>query len=259
MRRFLLFRLYGAFASWGDIAVGEVRPTAIHPSRSALLGLCGAALGLRRRDGESLTALAASLRFAVLVVRAGVPLRDYHTVQTASYQRGRLRLTRADQLRDPRHHLQTILSFRDYRCDALYDVAAWNESDTPAYSLDRLATALARPTFPLYLGRRACPPALPLAPRLVEAQDARSALDQNSLPVPTTPGDRAQRPIFHQIPGEPLGYFWEGDPESEGEAFEQVTVRRDDPVSPVRRIFHTRKEHFRPFAAPANSEDPDAP
>ena len=34
--------------SWGDIAVGEVRPSAVHPSKSAILGLIAAAIGLKR-------------------------------------------------------------------------------------------------------------------------------------------------------------------------------------------------------------------
>ena len=46
----LVFRLYGPMASWGEIAVGENRHTANYPSKSALLGLLGAALGIERDD-----------------------------------------------------------------------------------------------------------------------------------------------------------------------------------------------------------------
>jgi len=70
MRSFLLFRLYGPLASWGEIAVGEVRPTALQPTRSALLGLLGAALGVRRGDDEAFSALGATLRFAIFVDRS---------------------------------------------------------------------------------------------------------------------------------------------------------------------------------------------
>ena len=52
MREFLIFRLYGMMASWGDIAVGELRPTFDHPSRSAIVGLLAAALGIRRDEEE---------------------------------------------------------------------------------------------------------------------------------------------------------------------------------------------------------------
>jgi len=50
VRDYLVFQLYGPLASWGDIAVGETRPSALTPSRSAILGLLAAALGLKRPD-----------------------------------------------------------------------------------------------------------------------------------------------------------------------------------------------------------------
>jgi CRISPR system Cascade subunit CasD len=34
---YLLFRLYGPMASWGEIAVGEMRHSEVKPSKSALL------------------------------------------------------------------------------------------------------------------------------------------------------------------------------------------------------------------------------
>lgn len=258
MRSFLLFRLYGPLASWGEIAVGEVRPSALQPTRSALLGLLGAALGLRRGDDTALSSLGATLRFAVFVERAGVPARDYHTIQVATPQRGRTPLTRADQLRERRHHLGTILSYRDYRCDALYDVAAWHEGGPPANSLERLAAALEQPVFTLYLGRKSCPLALPLAARVVEADDALAALAARPSSVLEIPGDRRRRPFPALLSGKPLGLFWDGDPGLGDGAAESATVRRDDPVSSARRIFRTRTESFRALDRPAPPEDSDA-
>jgi CRISPR system Cascade subunit CasD len=257
MRSFLLFRLYGPQASWGEIAVGEVRPTALQPTRSALLGLLGAALGLRRGDDASLSALGATLRFAILVERAGVPARDYHTVQVAPPRRGRTALTRADQLRERRHELGTILSYRDYRCDALYDVAAWHEGGPPAFPLERLAAALERPVFTLYLGRKSCPLALPLGARVVEADNARAALESHPAPALKIPGDR-YRAFPAQLPGSPLGLFWEGDPGLGPDAAQSRAIRRDDPVSSARRIFRTRTEDFQALDRHASPEDSDA-
>jgi CRISPR system Cascade subunit CasD len=257
MRSFLLFRLYGPQASWGEIAVGEVRPTALQPTRSALLGLLGAALGLRRGDDASLSALGATLRFAVLVERAGVPARDYHTIQVAAPRRGRTPLTRADQLRERRHDLGTILSYRDYRCDALYDVAAWHEGGPPAFPLERLAAALDRPVFTLYLGRKSCPLALPLGARVVEADNALAALESHPAPTLKIPGDR-HRAFPAQLPGSPLGLFWEGDPGLGPDAAQSRAIRRDDPVSSARRIFRTRTEEFQTLDRHASPEDSDA-
>ena len=50
IRDYLVFRLYGPMCSWGDIAVGEVRPSTVHPAKSAILGLIAAALGIKRPD-----------------------------------------------------------------------------------------------------------------------------------------------------------------------------------------------------------------
>ncbi|HNQ33369.1 MAG TPA: type I-E CRISPR-associated protein Cas5/CasD, partial [Methanoculleus sp.] len=76
MREFLIFRLYGMMASWGDIAVGELRPTFDHPSRSAIVGLLAAALGIRRDEEERLSILSNTCRIAIRVDAPGVLLRD---------------------------------------------------------------------------------------------------------------------------------------------------------------------------------------
>ncbi|MDD5036069.1 MAG: type I-E CRISPR-associated protein Cas5/CasD, partial [Methylococcaceae bacterium] len=81
MPEFLVFRLYGPLASWGDIAVGEQRPTTPHPSKSAILGLVAAALGIRRDENKRHQDLAAGYGYAVRVDAPGVLLRDYHTTQ----------------------------------------------------------------------------------------------------------------------------------------------------------------------------------
>ena len=47
---YLVFRLYGPMASWGQAAVGGDRPTAMAPGKAAIIGLLGAALGVERDD-----------------------------------------------------------------------------------------------------------------------------------------------------------------------------------------------------------------
>jgi CRISPR system Cascade subunit CasD len=42
--------------------------------------------------------------------------------------------------------------------------------------LSALQAALRKPTFVLYLGRKCCPPAAPLDPRLLQAESAHAAL-----------------------------------------------------------------------------------
>jgi CRISPR system Cascade subunit CasD len=56
MSQYLVFQLHGPMASWGVDAPGEVRHSHELPSRSALLGLLAAALGIRRDEEERLNA-----------------------------------------------------------------------------------------------------------------------------------------------------------------------------------------------------------
>jgi CRISPR system Cascade subunit CasD len=75
----------------------------------------------------------------------------------------------------PKHDLNTILSTRDYRQDAASLVAVQDRDGAP-HALSELAQALAKPRFTLYLGRKACPPALPLNPQVIVAKNALLAL-----------------------------------------------------------------------------------
>ena len=174
---FLVFQLQAALAAWGDVAVGEFRGSRDQPGASALIGLLGAALGVRREDEAAHAALRDGYRFAVGVVAAGQLLRDYHTAQVPGRTslKGRPHHTRRDELNLPKHELNTILSTRDYRQNAAWAVAVQALPGAP-HSLDALAAALREPRFVLYLGRKCCPPAAPLAPRLSDAESAHAAL-----------------------------------------------------------------------------------
>jgi CRISPR system Cascade subunit CasD len=161
----LIFQLYAPLSSWGEVAVGEYRPSAEYPSQSAIQGLLGAALGIPRDDDVAQTALRTGYRLAVGVLSQGRLLRDYHTSQVPSHAdlKKRPRATRRDELAVPKQDLNTILSSRDYRQDAAALVAMQVWANAP-YSLVQLAEALKMPKFVLYLGRKSCPVAVPLHP-----------------------------------------------------------------------------------------------
>lgn len=81
MNRYLLFRLYGPMAAWGGTAVGEYRPSDAQPSRTAILGLLAAAVGIRRDQEDALNDLDRSVEIAVRLDMPGEVMRDYHTTQ----------------------------------------------------------------------------------------------------------------------------------------------------------------------------------
>lgn len=174
---YLVFQLQAPLSAWGETAVGEFRPTANYPSESALLGLLAAAFGIRREDEDAHAALRKGYGFAIGVLSSGRLLRDYHTVQVP----GRVSLknrphnSRRDELNLPKDELNTILSTRDYRQDAASVVAVQVRDGAP-YTLSDVAQALAKPRFTLYLGRKACPPALPLNPQIIAAENALTAM-----------------------------------------------------------------------------------
>jgi CRISPR system Cascade subunit CasD len=229
MRNYLLFRLYGPLAAWGDIAVGEYRPTFAYPSKSAIIGLLAAALGIRRDEEERQANLVAAVSFAVRVDAMGVLLRDYHTTQVPSAKKGVIHYTRRSEV--VVDHLNTILSSRDYRCDAAYTVAI-SVTNGSTHTVSDLASALAKPVFALYLGRKSCPLALPLQPRVINAPTLREALE--AMP----PADE----LADIIPNGVSSVYWEDDSAS-GLERHQVITRRDAPRSRKRWQFDERREN----------------
>lgn len=179
MAAFLIFQLYGPLASWGDIAVGEYRPSQGHPSKSAVTGLLAAALGLARDDDAAHVDLAQQYGLGACIRAEGEWLRDYHTIQVPGGEGDHA--TRREELLLDRGRLNTVISRRDYRMDAFYQIAVWRAGDVAPYSLEDLYYALRRPRFSLYLGRKSCPAGLPLYPRMVAGVTLKQAFDDYPL------------------------------------------------------------------------------
>lgn len=238
MTEYLLFRLYGPMASWGDIAVGEVRPSLTHPTKSAMLGLVAAALGIDRADEAAQSALARGYGFAVLVESMGTSLIDYHTAQVPPAGGGkkkRLYPTRKDELETlARNDLSTILSRRTYRMDALATVILWVRNLQAPYTLNEIATALDHPQYVLSLGRKSCPLALPLEAQVVSASTIHEALAKKSF-VTWEPLKCIRVAAAPRL-------FWE-DGTDAGIKAQHTYERRDQPRSRRRWQFDVRNEH----------------
>lgn len=233
----LVFQLYGPLASWGEIAVGESRHSAPYPSKSALIGLLAAALGIRRDEDDLQQAMATGYRFAVKVLGNGSLLKDYHTTQVPDSVRKFRYRTRRDELVIGRERLGTILSSREYRCDAfaLVSVCA---TDTSRWTLNELFEALLTPKFHLYLGRKSCPLALPLKPVLDSYHGFCHALDAYTH---TESFSNRERYVL-SLDKAPARYYWEGDA---GDIEPQQTlIRHDQPLSRSRWQFVQRSENL---------------
>lgn len=102
----LLLRLVGPMQSWGTTSRFDQRDTGKEPSKSGVIGLVAAALGIDREnwtDLEPLTHLSMGVRHD----RSGVPRRDYQTAQ---------RIISADH---SKLH-ETAVTTRDYLADAAF-------------------------------------------------------------------------------------------------------------------------------------------
>lgn len=132
----LLLRLAGPLQSWGSSSRFVRRQTDRQPTKSGVLGLIAAAQGRRRSDSiEDLL----DLRFGVRTDQPGHLVRDFQTART-------------------REGRSMPLSYRYYLADAIFVAGV----EGPDELISTIVEALHEPTFPLYLGRRSCPPSGPL-------------------------------------------------------------------------------------------------
>ena len=135
MKSTLLLRLAAPLQAWGTDSLFETRRTDRGPSKSGVIGLVAACMGLGRTD--PLDRLA-GLRFGTRADQPGKILRDFHVA---------------------RGKKDTYITYRYYIEDAVF--LAGLESEDEEF-LDRIASALETPVFPPFLGRRSCPPVSPL-------------------------------------------------------------------------------------------------
>ncbi len=228
--RYLTFQLYGPLQSYGDVAVGELRPTRTMPTRSALCGLVAAALGIRRSDAAELAAIRDGYDIGVAQVRAGNSLRDFHTVQMPSAGAKKMFYCRRDEMADS--DVNTLVSFRDYLANAFFLVCL-RERESAPHSLESVARALRRPHFTLFLGRKSCPPALPLHPVLKECfsmAEALSAYESDDC-------------VMDMLPSRGEAAVWRVESDRAWPSSEETIFVRDQAEAHQRRQFALRAVH----------------
>jgi CRISPR system Cascade subunit CasD len=153
----LLLRLAGPFQSWGVQSRFTERDTLLEPSKSGVIGLLCAALGRKRH--EPLDDLN-RLKMGVRGDREGVLKMDYHTAGGTHTIREaeKYYVAKADGTR-PEPGKGAVESRRYYLADADFLVGLEGDDEVLLRCLDR---ALARPRWPLYLGRKAFVPGAPI-------------------------------------------------------------------------------------------------
>lgn len=208
----LLLRLAAPLQSWGVDSKFETRKTNREPTKSGVIGLLAAALGIRRDDVAGLQRLN-QLHCSVRVDQEGELLVDFHTAKALKDQyvtKRRHRMTyeiiRDEEVKTP------YVTYRHYLADAIFLVAL--ESDDIDL-LKELSDAIQHPVFPLYLGRRSCPPTFPICLGIRDC-NMHEALEKEPWLVPewrqrkttsaslrvlteTDPGEHGAAPL-HDLP-----------------------------------------------------------
>jgi len=132
--------------SWGTTSRFDQRDTGKEPSKSGVIGLLAAAMGI---DRENWTDLEPLTRFSMGVRhdRPGVPKQDYQTAGCA----GNDTIIKADGKQSE----DGVVSQRFYLADAVFLVGL--ECDERSL-LERVHAALCNPVWPLALGRKSYVP-----------------------------------------------------------------------------------------------------
>jgi CRISPR system Cascade subunit CasD len=177
----LLLHICGPLQSWGVQSRAKDRDTGLEPSKSGVIGLLCAALGVSRTDKmlDARVTQLAQLVMGVRIDRAGVLLRDYHTAGKDGYRRANGSLETKT----------VIVTSRYYLADAAFLVGlAGDDLDL----LKTLHAALCNPVWPLYLGRKAFVPGEPLwlEDGLKEGVGLRQALSLEVSPWQPRPGQK---------------------------------------------------------------------
>lgn len=169
-KRFLALRLEGPLQSWGFDSQYNRRNTGLMPTRSAIAGMCCAALGLHRGSEEEehfLETFGAIRMTTVAIPRlndqqkelAVRRLQDYHTVQNTRRASGGM-------------NTDCVLTHRMYLTDSSFGVILEGNGKI----LSEIAAALANPRWGIWLGRKTCIPTTPVLAKRVSAVDPADAL-----------------------------------------------------------------------------------
>ncbi|MCY4050194.1 MAG: type I-E CRISPR-associated protein Cas5/CasD [Gammaproteobacteria bacterium] len=176
MTEYIIFALVAPMGSFGEVAGHEWRGSNRWPSRSAILGLVGAALGVHRKDTQGQQSLR-KWSYAVSVLSNNYPFQDFHTIQTIPSANIKRPATRRIALEALKSNDNATLTRREYRSDCAFGIALWGGENIYV-----VAKALNLPCFTTYLGRKSCPLSAPMNAKVVESKTPQEAMKHIIFP-----------------------------------------------------------------------------
>jgi len=204
------------------------------PSKSAILGLVAASMGIKRTDLDKQKKLNEGLKFAVAVESPGQEFTDYHTALPPKKEEGFL-TTRKEEINWGTG--DAVVTQRNYRADSLHTVSLWSPGEQEAPDLTELKESLLFPTFTPYLGRKSCPPGIPFMPKIIESGSLKGSFYQYWEMRPRSAvirrlGDK-----------EDIAIYWEGPHPEPGMEVEEKGERKDQPLNRSNWTFRKRSEN----------------
>lgn len=150
----LFLRLEGPLQAWGDTSKFVIRRTMEAPTKSGVLGLIACAMGVARSEVRDCYARLSKLRMGVRIDRPGIRWWDWHTVGAKtgvlSAQGG---VKRNAKTKEP----EVLITRREYLADGSFLVALQGSEAL----VGEVVKAMQAPKWPLFLGRKSCPPSVP--------------------------------------------------------------------------------------------------
>lgn len=166
---YLALYLEAPLQSWGYQSKFDRRTTLSHPTRSGILGMVCAAMGINRADSARLAEFA-ELEITVYSFELHGRLTDFHTVG-GGWDKRDVRGKRNIVSTADGKTGNTVITRREYLEDARFGAILCG----PRKQLEEIAAALRNPQWGVWLGRKACIPTAPVMRGVFD--DAESALD----------------------------------------------------------------------------------
>jgi CRISPR system Cascade subunit CasD len=166
----LALRLHGPMQSWGFNSQFNRRDTALFPTKSSLVGLCCASMGLDRGSEEEKIALQKFNNMKLICI--AIPrkqkqrelvvkrLQDYHTVQHTRDAKGNIKNN-------------AVLTYRQYLNDACFIALFEGEKEflkEVANGVPEKPWCLKNPKWGVWLGRKSCIPSTPVLAGIYSSQ-----------------------------------------------------------------------------------------
>jgi len=261
----LFLRFEGPLQSWGDTSKFVIRRSMDAPTKSGVLGLICCAMGWARRkvvedpipdvdlhalaprlvrrhekeDQEprrALLDLLNTLTMGVRIDRPGTRWWDYHTVgaKTGILRADGKGIKRTASTKE----IETLITRREYLADASFLVALQGD---PAL-IERVAGALQSPKWTLYLGRKSCPPSLPILAKPRQGEQWTNPATYESIElafaaVPWNPRLKSDLPPHGDVSSDNV----------ELDALIEWRAQHKDDVAPAEaEVWYDRPVHFDP-------------